>query len=95
MVNRTGSVFVVGLLHAAGDAAGPGSGFGPGFLAHLYPGTATAGSIHVVGIALIGLAVLAATRGRLGHRADPLARQAHSWQGRGSRASCEAQDQAE
>jgi membrane protease YdiL (CAAX protease family) len=78
MANRTGSVFVVGLLHAAGDAAGPGSGFGPGFLAHLYPGTATAGSILVVGIALIGLVVLAATRGRLGHRADPLARPAHS-----------------
>ena len=29
-VNRTGSVFAVGLLHAAADAAGPGSGFGPG-----------------------------------------------------------------
>ena len=76
MVNRTGSVFAVGLLHAAGDAAGPGSGFGPGFLAQLYPGTATAGSIHVVGIALVGLVVLVVTRGRLGHRAHPLARRA-------------------
>jgi membrane protease YdiL (CAAX protease family) len=73
-VNRTGSVLVVGLLHAAADAAGPGSGFGPGFLAHLYPDTALAGSVHIVAIALVGLAVLAVTRGRLGHRANPLAR---------------------
>src|SRR4051794_16082102 len=71
-VNRSGSVFVVGLLHAAGDAAGPGSGFGPGLLAHLYPDTALAGTVHVVAIALIGLAVLAATRGRLGHRPAPV-----------------------
>jgi uncharacterized protein len=77
-VNRTGSVFVVGLLHAAGDAAGPGSGFGPGSLAQLYPVGAVAGSIHVVGIALIGLVVLAATRGRLGHRVHPLARPGRS-----------------
>ena len=74
MLNRSGSVFVVGLLHAAGDAAGPGSGFGPGFLARLYPDTVLAGTVHVVAIALVGLVVLAATRGRLGHRADPLAR---------------------
>lgn len=74
MVNRTGSVFLVGLLHAAGDAAGPGSGFGPGLLAHLHPDTAMAGTAHVVVIALVGLVVLAATRGRLGHRADPPAR---------------------
>lgn len=71
-VNRSGSVFVVGLLHAAGDAAGdaagPGSGFGAGLLAQLYPDTALAGTVHVVAIALIGLAVLAATRGRLGQR---------------------------
>ena len=71
-VNRTASVFVVGLLHAAGDAAGGGSGFGPGLLASLYADSATSHSIHVFGIALIGLVVLAATRGRLGHRAQPL-----------------------
>jgi hypothetical protein len=41
-------------------------------LAQLYPGTAVAGSIHVAGIALIGLVALAATRGRLGHRVRPL-----------------------
>jgi hypothetical protein len=73
MVNSTGSVFVVGLLHAAGDAAGPGSGFGEGSLGVLYGPTSTSHSIHVVGIMLIGLVVLAATRGRLGHRRDPLA----------------------
>jgi hypothetical protein len=71
-VNRTGSVFAVGLLHAAADAAGPGSGFGPGVLARLYPGTALAGTVHIVAIALVGLAVLAATRGRLGHRPTPV-----------------------
>ncbi|MDT7579431.1 MAG: protease family protein [Pseudonocardiales bacterium] len=71
-VNRTGSLVVVGLLHAAADAAGPGSGFGPGLLAHLYPDTALAGTVHIVALALIGLAVLAATRGRLGHRSTPL-----------------------
>ena len=71
MVNRTASVFVVGLLHAAGDAAGPGSGFGSGFLAFLYPDDVTAGSIHVFGIALVGLVVLVATRGRLGQPARP------------------------
>jgi membrane protease YdiL (CAAX protease family) len=71
-VNRTGSLVVVGLLHAAADAAGPGSGFGPGLLAHLYPDTALAGTLHIVALALVGLAVLAATRGRLGHRPTPL-----------------------
>ena len=70
MVNRTASVFVVGMLHAAGDATGPGSGFGAGSLVRLYPDSGLAGSVHVFGIALIGLAVLAATRGRLGHRTD-------------------------
>jgi hypothetical protein len=34
----------------------------------------TSHSIHVVGIALVGLAVLAATRAGLAHRADSLAR---------------------
>lgn len=74
MVNRTASVFVVGLLHAAVDAAGPGSGFGPGALATLYPGSELTGLVHIVAAALVGLVVLAATRGRLAHRADPLAR---------------------
>ena len=72
LINRGAGVFLVGLLHAAGDAAAPGSGFGPGLLARLYPGTSLAGTVHVVALALIGLAVLVATRGRLAHRSDPL-----------------------
>ena len=41
VVNRTASVFLAGVLHAAGDAAGPGSGFGEGFLGQLYGATST------------------------------------------------------
>jgi uncharacterized protein len=74
MVNRTASVFLAGVVHAAGDAAGPGSGFGEGFLGQLYGATSTSHSIHVLGIALIGVVVLVATRGRLAHRRTPLAR---------------------
>jgi uncharacterized protein len=73
MVNRGAGLFVVGLLHAAADAAGPGSGFGSGLLAHLYPDTALAWVVHVVGLMLIGIVVLVGTRGRLAHRRDPLA----------------------
>ena len=71
MWNRTGSVLVIGLLHAAGNAAGPGSGFGPGLLARLYPDAAVSGVAHIVGIALVGLVVLTVTRGRLGDRRRP------------------------
>jgi membrane protease YdiL (CAAX protease family) len=67
--NRTGSLLVLGLLHAAGNAVGPGSGFGGGFLRHLYPDDAsTAGMLHLLAFALVGIVVLAATRGRLGGR---------------------------
>jgi uncharacterized protein len=68
--NRTGSLLVLGLLHAAGNAAGPGSGFGAGLLRKLYPDDAmTAGFIHLLAYVVVGLAVLIATRGRLGlHR---------------------------
>ncbi len=68
--NRTGSLLVLGFLHAAGNAAGPGSGFGAGLLRKLYPDDAmTAGFIHLLAYVVVGLAVLIATRGRLGlHR---------------------------
>ena len=67
--NTTGSLLLLGLLHAAGNAAGPGSGFTDGFLRRLYPEQAsTAGLVHLLAFALVGLVVLIATRGRLGHR---------------------------
>lgn len=72
--NRTGSLFLVGLLHAAGNATAGGAGFGPGLLPRLYPGQGTE-SLHVLASAALGLAVLALTRGRLGagprSRRDP------------------------
>ncbi|WP_164842452.1 CPBP family intramembrane glutamic endopeptidase [Actinoplanes solisilvae] len=65
--NRTGSLLILGFLHAAGNAAGPGSGFGEGLLRTLYPGDEmTAGFLHLIAYAVVGLVVLIATRGRLG-----------------------------
>jgi membrane protease YdiL (CAAX protease family) len=70
--NRTGSLLVLGLLHAAGNAAAPGSGFGGGLLRKLYPDDAmTAGVLHLLAYAVVGLVVLVATRGRLGLPALP------------------------
>jgi membrane protease YdiL (CAAX protease family) len=66
--NHTQSLFLVGLLHAMGNAVATGSGFQPGLLAHLYPGQTIAVLSHLIAFLLIGLVVLAATRGRLGHR---------------------------
>lgn len=64
--NRTGSLFLLGLVHAAGNAAAAGSGFGGGVLRHLYPDDMLAGSLHLLAFALIGLVVLAVTKGRIG-----------------------------
>jgi membrane protease YdiL (CAAX protease family) len=66
--NRTGSLFLVGLLHAAGDAAG--SGFGDALLPHLYENDGV-GLLPMVAEVLLGLAVIAATRARLGVQARP------------------------
>ena len=69
MWNRTGNLLVLGLLHAAGNAAAPGGGFGGGFLRKLYPDDAmTAGAMHLLAFAVVGIVVLVATRGRLGGR---------------------------
>jgi membrane protease YdiL (CAAX protease family) len=68
--NRTGSLFAVGLVHAAGNAAAVGSGFGDPLLRYLYPGQSV-GVTHVLGIGLVGLAVIAGTRARLGLRVGP------------------------
>ena len=68
VANRTGSLFVVGLVHAAGNASTDGSGFfGDGLLPRLYP-AATVGPMHLLASAAVGLVVVAATRGRLGRR---------------------------
>jgi membrane protease YdiL (CAAX protease family) len=66
--NRTGSLLLLGLVHAAGNAAAPGSGFGAGgVLRHLYPADqTTVGVFHLLAFVLIGLVVVAATKGRLG-----------------------------
>lgn len=64
--NRTGSLFVVGLLHAAGNGVAAGSGFGSGFLARLYPDQPFASLMHLVALAVIGLVAIAGTRARLG-----------------------------
>ena len=69
--NRTGSLFLVGLLHAVsnGMAAGAGFGYGTGFVPTLYPnGGLVAALIHLMTFGFIGVALLFATRGRLGRR---------------------------
>ena len=66
--NRTGSLFLVGLVHGAGNAVAGGSGFGTGLLAHLYPGQTVATMAHLVAFFLVGLVVVVVTRGRLGIR---------------------------
>jgi membrane protease YdiL (CAAX protease family) len=63
--NRTASLFVVGLLHAAGNGVAAGSGFGAGFLARLYPDQPFASLMHLLALAAIGLVVIAMTRARL------------------------------
>ncbi|WP_369134811.1 lysostaphin resistance A-like protein [Modestobacter sp. I12A-02662] len=69
VANRTGSLLLVGLVHAAGNATTGGSGFGgPGFLPRLDFGEAV-GPVHLMASAALGLVVLAATRGRLGRPA--------------------------
>jgi hypothetical protein len=76
MFNRTGSLFLVGLVHAVGDAAVVGSGFGPGFLLRLYPAEHGPffGAAHIFALAVVGLLALAATRGRLGLRGSEATR---------------------
>jgi membrane protease YdiL (CAAX protease family) len=70
--NRTSSLFLVGLLHAVSDGTGSG-GFAPGFLPRLYD----SGDISLfanLATVLVGLAVIVATRGRLGAQAHPAQR---------------------
>jgi uncharacterized protein len=64
--NRTGSLFAVGLLHAAGNGVAAGSGFGAGFLAQLYPDQPFVSLMHLLALAVLGLVVIAVSRVRLG-----------------------------
>jgi membrane protease YdiL (CAAX protease family) len=63
--NSTASLFLVGVLHAAGNAATGGSGFGEGFLARLYD-SQWISVLHTVAAFAIGIGLIVATRGRLG-----------------------------
>ena len=64
--NRTDSLFIVGLVHAASNAATGGSGFlASGLLGTLYE-SQFATVLHLVAGLIVGLGVVAATRGRLG-----------------------------
>ena len=63
--NHTCSLFLVGLAHAAGNAAGGGSGFSDGLLPRLYDSTWVR-VLHTIVAFVIGLGLIAATRGRLG-----------------------------
>jgi membrane protease YdiL (CAAX protease family) len=67
VANSTGSLFLVGLVHAAGNAAASGSGFpgGDGLLARVYE-QPLVGSMQTLASAALGLLVIAATRARLG-----------------------------
>jgi membrane protease YdiL (CAAX protease family) len=72
--DRTGSLLAVGMVHAAGNAAGAGSGFpgGSGLLPRLYD-EPLVGSVQTLASAVLGLLVLATTRARLGRPARPAA----------------------
>jgi uncharacterized protein len=65
--NRTASLLLVGLIHAAGNGVAGGSGFAPGFLPRLYPDDRLViGFVHLLAFAVIGLLALALTMGQLG-----------------------------
>ncbi len=68
--NRTDSLLVVGLVHAAANAVAVGSVLGAGLLPRLYGDTSSSGLVFPV-LAVIGLVIIIATRARLG---DPVAR---------------------
>ena len=63
--NRTGSLVLVGLVHAAANATAAGSILRTGLLDRLYPGQGHGGVVIPL-LAVAGLMVLIATRGRLG-----------------------------
>jgi uncharacterized protein len=63
--NRTDSLFIVGLVHAASNGATGGSGFfGSGVIGILYENP-FATVLHLVAALIVGLVLIAVTRGRL------------------------------
>jgi membrane protease YdiL (CAAX protease family) len=68
--NRTDSLFLVGLVHAAGDATVAGTITGVGLLPRLYDGY-DVGFFGIAANVIIGLIVIVATRARLGMPARP------------------------
>jgi membrane protease YdiL (CAAX protease family) len=62
--NRTGSLFLVGLAHACGNAVVTSTVVGDALVHALYG--RNLGPVHLFAFALIGVAVAVATRGRLG-----------------------------
>ena len=65
--NRTQSLFLVGLVHAIGNALTGGDGFNAGYLANLYPDNSNVTLAHLLAFFVLGLGVVVVTRGRLGH----------------------------
>lgn len=65
LYNRTASLLLVGLFHAAGNAVAVREWPGDGMLPLLYPAE-NFGPIHLLASAVVGFVILAATRGRLG-----------------------------
>jgi membrane protease YdiL (CAAX protease family) len=63
--NQTQSLFLVGLIHASGNAVAGGTTLADGLLPRLYP-EASSGPLHIFAFAILGLLVLGATRARLG-----------------------------
>lgn len=66
--NRTESLFLVGLVHAIGNALTGGDGFNAGYLAHLYPDNSNVTLAHLLAFFVLGLVAVAATRGGLGRQ---------------------------
>jgi uncharacterized protein len=64
--NRTGSLVLVGLIHAAGNATALGSVAGAGLLPRLYPADRN-GDLVIPILAVLGVLVILATRTRLGY----------------------------
>ena len=67
--NKTHSLFLVGLVHAVGNAWTGGDGFNAGYLRNLYPENSSVTMAHLIAMFILGLVVVLATRGRLGQPA--------------------------
>ncbi|WP_165968694.1 CPBP family intramembrane glutamic endopeptidase [Arthrobacter crusticola] len=65
LYNRTSSLLLVGLFHAAGNAVAVREWPGDGMLPLLFPGE-NFGPVHLLVSAVVGVIVITATRGRLG-----------------------------